>query len=58
VIPVSLSLSFLLSPLAPCFLLSVCSESHASKLKAAREEEDRKLAEQYAANGTPVKAKK
>jgi len=37
----------------------VCfSESHALKLKAQREEEDRKLAEHIAVNGTPVKAKK
>jgi hypothetical protein len=33
-------------------------DSHALKLKAQREEEDRKLAEQIAANGTPQKTKK
>lgn len=42
-----------------CVRVVLCvSESHALKLKAQREEEDRKLAEQIAANGTPVKAKK
>ena len=34
------------------------SEAHALKLKAKSEEEDRKLAEQIAAHGTPVKQKK
>ena len=33
-------------------------EAHALKLKAQREEEDRKLAQEIAANGTPVKGKK
>lgn len=37
---------------------SSAREAHALKLKAQREEEDRKLAQQIAANGTPVKGKK
>jgi hypothetical protein len=48
------------SSLSVSCYIAVCSSSdaHALKLKAAREEEDRKLAEHIAANGTPVKTKK
>lgn len=50
---VLVSLWFVCCPVR-CF----CREAHALKLKAQREEEDRKLAQQIAANGTPVKGKK
>jgi hypothetical protein len=52
-------LHWLLTDVTRICLICLCAyrDQHAARLRAAREEEDRKLAEQLAREGTPVKSK-